>query len=325
MGLGFLLLGAACSTRSYDGRWAETGKDTVSMQTRLDDVAFPLLVAAAEWCPFEQEPTYGFFVADALHGTEGARHQAGSVVSYVHPRLPAAAAGLAPGDYLLRVNTQDMVRVGADEITDLIRRLSLARIQPLQLEVLRRSEPRVVILWAVPACHFLVQLLADNRITAFSNGKFIAVTRGAMQFFSRDDELAWLVAHELAHNVLGHRQNAKLRAMLRAFIGATGDGAVPVLEAPPQRSLEAEADYVGVYIMAQAGYDVEAIRRVWQRLEPLETQEGGPPSTSSQTHPSTAERLAAFQKTLREIEESRRRGDALRPRTEHSVDPVLIP
>jgi predicted Zn-dependent protease len=125
-----------------------------------------------------------------------------------------------------------------------------------------------------------------------------------------------VLAHEIAHNVLSHSQNARLRAMLNAFLGAT-TGASPEASVPFQRrSLEARADYVGAFIMARAGYDVQAIKQFWRRLESLRTRENTPEMDVS--HPTTAERLAAFDVTLKEIEEKRDRGELLQPVLENT-------
>src|SRR5574342_690389 len=58
-------------------------------------------------------------------------------VAYVHPRLPAASTGLAPGDVLLRVNERNVTDQRAEEVMQLVRKLTIARIQPLQLEIAR--------------------------------------------------------------------------------------------------------------------------------------------------------------------------------------------
>jgi predicted Zn-dependent protease len=132
-----------------------------------------------------------------------------------------------------------------------------------------------------------------------------------MRFLHSDSELAWVLAHEIAHNVLNHSQNARLRAMLNAFLGATVGTSATVATSVPQRSLEAQADYVGSYIMARAGYDLRSIKEFWRRMESLRSRANVP--EVDLTHPTTAERLAAFDVTLSEIEEKRDRGELLQP------------
>ncbi len=103
----------------------------------------------------------------------------------------------------------------------LVRRMTVARIQPLQLEVTRAGDRRSLTMWAVPACQFKLQLVESDQINGITDGRQIGVTTGAMRLLRSDDELAWVLAHEIAHNVLSHSQNARLRVMLNAFLGAT--------------------------------------------------------------------------------------------------------
>jgi peptidase M48-like protein/PDZ domain-containing protein len=308
-----LLLIAGCSTQQYDVSRGSEPVDSASMVARLHDVGFPLLVAAAEWCPYEQEPTFGFLLKNddisKNQEGEGAEHMVS--VAYVHPRLPAALGGLAPGDRVVQVNARTVTQYGAEDVMILVRRMAVARIQPLQLEVMRAKDRRTLTMWAVPACQFTLQLVESDQINGITDGRRIGLTTGAMRFLRSDDELAWVLAHEIAHNVLSHVQNAKLSAMLSAFLGATVGSSVAPPASPPQRSLESQADYVGSYIMARAGYDLQAIKRLWHRVEDLPSRSLRPEVIM--THPTTAERLAALEETLKEIEEKRAYGETLQP------------
>lgn len=275
---------------------------------RLLDVAYPLLTAAAEWCPFDQEPTYGFLLRDAAaaEGSENISTHGLSMVAYVHPSLPAALAGLSVGDVILLVNTVDVRGDPADKVGRLIDRLTRAKIQPLQLEVVRRGKSCTIMMSAMPACHYALQVLDTDIVNGITDGRRIGVTRGALRFFPSDDELGWVVAHEIAHNLLSHSQNEKLRAMLRAFLWARGEAADSIDTLPSRLSLESQADYVGAYLMARAGYDLDAVRRVWKWLERSESRQAGQKPGLAQAHPSTKERLAAFERTRQEIEAKRR-------------------
>jgi len=283
-----------------------------AMQARLLDVSYPLLTAAAEWCPFDQEPTYGFLLRDEA-GPAGAEHPSPGrvVVAYVHSRLPAALVGLSVDDVILRVNTVNVTGDSADKVGGLIGRLTRAKIQPLQLDVLKGGDSRTIAMSAVPACHYAMQVLDTSIINGITDGRRIGVTSGALQFFLSDDELGWVVAHEIAHNILSHVQNAKLHAMLRIFLAARGEGSGTIATMPPRPSLESQADYVGAYLMARAGYDLSAIKRVWERLERIEALQTGQKPGLAQTHPPTKERLASFEITLQEIEAKRGAGTKL--------------
>jgi len=281
-----------------------------AMQARLLDVSYPLLTAAADWCLFDQEPTNGFLLRGEAGpaGIEPSLSPGKAVVAYVHPRLPAALAGLSVGDVILRVNTVNVTGDSADKVGGLIGRLTRAKIQPLQLDVLKGGDSHTIAMSAVPACHYAMQVLDTDLINGITDGRQIGVTRGALQFFVSDDELGWVVAHEIAHNLLSHVQNMKLQAILGTFIAARGEESGSTVTMPPRPSLESQADYVGAYLMARAGYDLSAITRVWERLERLESRQPGQRRGLAFTHPPTKERRVAFEVTLREIETKRRLG-----------------
>jgi beta-barrel assembly-enhancing protease len=244
---------AACSTPHYDSRGISSEGIGPPPFVRLHDVAFPLLVAAEDWCPLDQEQTYGFLIVEVTpaNGQIDVESGQGVSVAYVYPQSPAASAGVMPRDRL-------------------IRRMTVARILPLQPEVVREGLRHTLSLMAVPACKFSVQLVESDQINGIADSGHIGMTTGAVKFVGSEDELTWVVAHEIVHNELNHSQNAWLRAMLNTFLrattGASGDLACTM---PPRRFLEARADYVGAYIVARAGYDVRAIKQFWRRLERL--------------------------------------------------------
>jgi predicted Zn-dependent protease len=283
------------------------------MHTRLLDVAYPLLIAAAEGCPFDQELTYGFLLQNEAGAAQAVQNptQGRAVVAYVHSHLPAAQAGLSVGDIILQVNTVDVAGESADNVGGMIGRMTRAKVQPLQCEILQAGRHRTVTMSAIPACHYSMQVLNSAMINGVTDGRRIGVTSGALQFFLSDDELGWVVAHEIAHNILSHVQNAKLQAMLRTFLAARGEVPGSMATMSPRPSLESQADYVGAYLMARAGYDLSAIKRVWERLARLEVRQNGQAQGLNQTHPPTTERLTALEVTIQEIQAKRRLGQPL--------------
>jgi predicted Zn-dependent protease len=74
---------------------------------------------------------------------------------------------------------------------------------------------------------------------------------------------------------------------------------------------ESEADYLGSYMMARAGYDPEIALKFWQILALTLPDIGIDPETYS--HPFDAERLNALRKAEREIREKQEAGSPLIP------------
>lgn len=304
---------SACTPVRQQGVFSHQESDYAAMLLRMQRVAFPLLLASAEWCPFDQEPIYGFVlqnqpVSPVEGGTQEERRL---IVTRVYDRSPAGTAGLQIGDQVLEVNTKDVSKDPAESATDLVSRLTRSKIRPLQLDVVRSGQRVLVYLDPVPACQFGLGFFRTDAINALSNGRQIGVTTGLMGFVRSDSELAWVLAHEIAHNVLGHVPEAKLRAMLDAWLGATlGEAPQP---APSLRSIEVQADYLAAYLMARAGYDLQAVRTFWRRLGQVELQQADIAPGLDQSHPTTEERIQAFEVTLKEIEAKLARGEALNP------------
>ncbi len=81
---------------------------------------------------------------------------------------------------------------------------------------------------------------ASSKLDAGADGEGVRITEGLMAFVGADnDELAAVVAHELAHNLLGHRERLIKAKRRKREILAT----------------EIEADQLSVWLMANAGYD----------------------------------------------------------------------
>ncbi|NBO18897.1 MAG: peptidase M48 Ste24p, partial [Proteobacteria bacterium] len=72
---------------------------------------------------------------------------------------------------------------------------------------------------------------------------------------------------------------------------------------------ELEADYVGMYIMARAGFDITQAPGLWRRMS-LENPQG---IYNSTTHPTHAERFVALNKTINEITSKKKIGMELLP------------
>ena len=172
---------------------------------------------------------------------------------------PADTAGIHVADALVAVNGVAMTDIlpgsttraaDGDRFTALVARLADAFGHgPVTLTMRRDGRIRTVVLRGTPACASLVQLdLAADR-NAGADGHIVTVAQGLLDFVRNDDELALVVGHELAHNMLGHRD----------VIVADGGRALG-------RRTEREADHWGLYLCAWAGYDVDAAAPFWRRM-----------------------------------------------------------
>jgi predicted Zn-dependent protease len=160
---------------------------------------------------------------------------------------------------------------------------------------------------------------ADSVHNAFAlPGGKVAVYSGILELASSDDEVATVMAHEIAHAIARHgaermsqmlmvqlggivleeaikKESEKTIELARVAYGA-GVGLAYVL--PYSRTHESEADYMGLIFMAQAGYDPRAALSFWRKMH--EQYAGQRPPEFLSTHPSSDRRIADLQKWMPE-------------------------
>jgi predicted Zn-dependent protease len=156
--------------------------------------------------------------------------------------------------------------------------------------------------------------MLTEAINAYANGRELMVTAGLLRFLGNDADVAVIVGHEIAHNVMGHDTASVpgIAALYDFFgFGAKPSGGGDRAAQPLSQTLEAEADYVGMYLMARAGFSVEGAANVYRRFA------ASAPVTilarAGATHPSSPARVVMLGATAREIEAKRAAGLPLLP------------
>lgn len=157
----------------------------------------------------------------------------------------------------------------------------------------------------------------DKTMNAFAlPGGKIAVYTGIFPIAKNEAGLAAILGHEVTHALARHggeRMSQGLAAQLGVAalsIGAASQGYSPELAQlaggalanygfilPYSRKHESEADYIGLLLAADAGYDPGEAVRVWQRMEQISKQQ--PPEFLS-THPGHGTRIKQLQEWLPE-------------------------
>ncbi|MGB3777778.1 MAG: M48 family metallopeptidase [Tunicatimonas sp.] len=159
-------------------------------------------------------------------------------------------------------------------------------------------------------------LIQDNTVNAWCmpGGKVVFYT-GIMPICQDEAGVAVVMSHEIAHAIAEHG-NERMSQQLTAQMGgmalsvalsekpqatqqmantAFGLGAQYGVLLPFGRTQESEADELGLYFMAMAGYDTEAAVPFWQRMA---AQGGGSPPEFLSTHPAPETRIRNIEKTI---------------------------
>jgi len=100
----------------------------------------------------------------------------------------------------------------------------------------------------------------DENAMAFGGGYFVVLT-GLMKV-ANDDELAYVIAHELAHNSAGHIEEQEHYMRMKDVFG---DKPTSVEKTVFTNISEQEADRVGIVYTALAGFDPCASATYWEK------------------------------------------------------------
>lgn len=161
----------------------------------------------------------------------------------------------------------------------------------------------------------------DKTMNAFAlPGGKIAVYTGIFPVAKNEAGLAAVLGHEVVHALARHGAermsqgqltNAALQVagaaigasgtnplLSQAAMAALGAGAQVGVLLPFSRSHESEADYIGILLAADAGYDPRESVHLWERMEQMSG--GGGPSEFLSTHPGHDTRIQQLKKWMPE-------------------------
>lgn len=316
---------SACSLPADPARVTQPEPDEALRLTALTDldqrvarVAWRLSEANASLCP-----TVRLSAGWALHSARqyspelrphaearfGLRGDLPGVVA-APPGSPAAAAGLRTGDLILAVGGASLsagAQGGEAEWEGLeanIRTVDAALARgPLAVSVQRGGERLDLTVYPRRACGYEVQLNPSDELNARADGRRLFISTALAGFAQSDDELAVILGHELAHHVLGHRPwntagGSARRANEGVWQAAGGRGGA-----------EQQADRVGLYLAARAGYDPAVAAPFWRRFGESNWRVRFPQIG----HASAGSRAATLEGVQREIEAKQRAGAELVP------------
>lgn len=175
-------------------------------------------------------------------------------------------------------------------------------------------------------------VIDTDTINAFAMpGGTVVISHGLVKRLASESELAGVLAHEIGHVLRKHQLSAiqsdagwgaaadGAKAVAADQIGRRGGGDVLGLKTrlanagvdlvkdglflrPLDRSMEYEADRIGVVVAARGGYDPYGFVAVLTMLAQVKPDESGASITFS-THPSPTDRLAELEKAMPALEQ----------------------
>jgi predicted Zn-dependent protease len=174
-------------------------------------------------------------------------------------------------------------------------------------------------------------VIESDRVNAFClPGGKVAVFTGLLRVVEEDDDLATVIGHEMAHALAHHASERIARDVLAGEALRVAEGSLSLDRLAPSkrmrimdllspgaaldslaynRAQESEADHIGVFLMAFAGYDPERAVSFWERMSDISRHRGRLPEILSD-HPSDARRIAQLREWAPLAEGAKRAFDA---------------
>jgi hypothetical protein len=260
-------------------------------EVRLGAIAYRLATANGDRCS-QPEMMTGLILHDLAGYDAVVRPQvarvyglgAGFGVRLLVPGSSADRAGLRRGDEIVALDGQDLIGFAAgliarratpertERFTDLL--ADALRQGPATLSVRRGGALLSLSLSGEKGCGGRVLVSPSGELNAWTDGRYVAVTRSMMRFAKDDPELAFVVAHEMAHVILGHPEGH----------GARG------------KSGEADADSLAIELMARADYDLTAPARLLRRTAWLQLL------SLNFSHPGTGRRVGIVKASVMRLD-----------------------
>jgi len=292
------------------------------LDVRVAEVAWTLAQANADLCPvtrpragwtLQSATQYGAELrplAEARYGLEG--DLPGVLAS--PPGSPAAEAGLAPGDLILSVNGQPLApgEARAGESYDGLQANAAVLDGALTLgqavlTVRRAGAARDVAVRPVSACAYPTQVEVTGTLRSRTDGRHVFISDGMANLAGNEDELAFVLAHELAHAVLEHRSQPDVVGVRGGLNWAIS------MRRGLSLSAEADADRLGLFLLARAGFDPWRAIEFLNRYEAADSGARSVQINAGGIYESASGRRRALQPVLEDIAARQAAGRALIP------------
>jgi predicted Zn-dependent protease len=152
-------------------------------------------------------------------------------------------------------------------------------------------------------------------VNAWTDGETVAITRGMMRFLKSDDELAIVLAHEMAHAYRGHMAYLRTKQAVGLLLGipaaifggqAAGQLVTLLVEAATKkfdRDQEREADLFGLIWVHKSGFDPGLAKDLFRRMAiemPESTEQG-----FLSSHPTSAERFLSIERIAETLQQGK--------------------
>lgn len=278
------------------------------LDQRVADIGWKLATLNLELCPVHFAAT-GITLHSASQYNASWRSSAVEAFGFeqgkpavlaVAKGSPAWNSGIRPNDIIVSLNGVALGRPDAkisakgnysetDSAMALVESVKIG--EPVVLGVERGDDRIALDVMPVESCASRFEMATSNQLNANSNGRVVQVFGRLVVALSSDDDLALVMAHELAHNTLGHNQSIKSRRLSTSLFAAFNSSGKVL------RDFELQADRYGIFMAARAGFAYSHAAAFWKRF----ASTGGISAWIAITHPSPRNRERKAQAAVDEV------------------------
>lgn len=208
---------------------------------------------------------------------------------------PAAAAGIQADDALMGVGQIRFAATAPDAeattaaLAEAARQITALPVdRPLTLHLRRGGRDQERIVDPVPACRTRFEVVLGPDFLAQADGEVVQI--GSRFFADYPDWVAAPIAHELAHNILRHRERLEAKGVDYGLLSGMGRNVGYF------RQTELEADILSVSLLANAGFDPAIALLFWRAFGPA--HDGG---IRSRSHPAWKDRVRVIEKAIADL------------------------
>ncbi|MBW3563456.1 MAG: M48 family metalloprotease [Acidobacteria bacterium] len=217
------------------------------------------------------------------------------------------------------ISQQQELAIGAQAHQDTLRQFGVYDEKPEINRMVDRVGQRIAAVSDRPDLEWTFTVLDSPMLNAMAlPGGYVYITRGMLERMNTEDELAGVLAHEIAHVTNRHAAQRISQAQL-AQLGLVAGAIIAGPEAAQQygdlaqlgasllfqrysRQQETQSDLFGTAYMAEAGYNPHGAEQMLRTLDRLRDQEASSIDQYFQSHPDPAKRVGDVQRQIAEID-----------------------
>lgn len=301
-------------------------QERIDVVARINDIGYPILRSATDLCGPEwvalddgirlfSRESFGEDNQDvAVEGFGMTTYR--PQVRYVIKDSPGSRAGVKAGDQLIMYQGIPVTdeKGSLDALTKALTDRGAVTTRAFAYKFRRNNREFSTDIVVEEVCDYAIYVSDEPTINAFADDESVYFTKSIMTLMD-DSQLAVIFGHETAHIIMSHNEKHSANQVPAQIAGMTADIMLALLGVNTQGTFtemasnaarmqfsadfEAEADVVGMYLLARAGYPYQDAGELWRKMSA--NSEDNDAIYEETSHPPNAERYLILRDTAEEI------------------------